>query len=92
MIAKLHISVGEYEFVETEIDVKDIDEAINLYKITKGIYLSSLAGLSRQEWNGVLDKYLKEEATTSDEHERMNRAQAWMIHELDKAKERISAN
>ncbi len=45
--------------------------------------------LSRDEWNNCLDKYRNDISLSSEEHERMDERQKWMIHELDKSDARL---
>lgn len=47
-------------------------------------------GLAQKEWNDCLDRYRKENKMDADLHEKMNRAQQWMIHEMDKSNTRLA--
>lgn len=46
-------------------------------------------GLPPKEWNEVLDNYRNGKGMSVDIGERMNKAQQWLIHELDKSDNRI---
>lgn len=48
------------------------------------------AGLENKEWNEALDKYMDGKGMAPDIHEKMNKAQQWMIHEIDKSKGRLA--
>jgi hypothetical protein len=47
------------------------------------------AGLESVEWNQMLDKYRQGKGMSADQMERMNSAQKWLIHQLDKSDERL---
>ena len=46
-------------------------------------------GLEPKEWNQVVDKYLQEKGMHPEDFEKMNAAQKWWIHELDKGRARL---
>lgn len=47
-------------------------------------------GLPAQEWNQTIDKYFDGKGIAPDVWERCNKAQQWLLHEIDKSKGRIA--
>lgn len=89
MKLKAHVPVEEYGFVEVEVDESEARSIRDVYRDIKNEFRVK-DGLPRLEWNKVLDSYLKEQGMTTDQMESLGEAQSWMIHELDKAKGRLS--
>ena len=94
MKATLRIPTNEqFAFIEFEMEVSGLSEAFEAYDEATGHFKASTdgVGLSTKEWNRCLDKYLTDFTMSSDEGERMNKAQRWFIHELDKSSNRLKA-
>ena len=90
MKATLRIPTNEqFAFIEIEKEVNSSQEAIEAYNEAMGYFKASDGGLNTKEWNDCLVRYLESSEMDSDYHERMNKAQSWMIHEIDKAFNRI---
>ncbi len=92
MNIKFRITTGiEYEFVEIDHSPEEdwspeqirnaYDEYVQTFKVG--------GGLETKEWNECLDKYRTGGKMSVECGEKMNRAQAWFIKELDKSNNRI---
>lgn len=81
-------TADQFAFIEPVVEVESIEEAYRMYESAISMVKVGV-GLEPKEWNAVLDKYRQGKGMTADEHERMNRAQSWLIHELDKSDSRI---
>ncbi len=94
MKAKLHIKIGEFEFLELD---EERGEGFNSKEL-KRIYdevvreFEPKEGLEPKEWNSVLDKYLTENTMESNQHERMSPRQQRMIQEIKKSFARLKVN
>jgi len=75
MKAKLHIPTEEYGFVEVDVEVENIDEAIALYPRDKG-------GLNTPEWARVRDTFVNKGEINDEDFEKLNKAQKWFIMQL----------
>jgi hypothetical protein len=84
------ISTGEYEYLEIQEEVSSVEQAIELHNQATSAYKSLDGGLDQKEWNKALDGYITNGTMPSDVGERMNKAQSWLIHELDKSSARIN--
>ena len=84
------ISTGEYEYLELQEEVKNTEEAIELHNQAVSSYKSLEGGLDQKEWNEALDRYITDGTMDSSMGERMNKAQSWLIHELDKSSNRVN--
>lgn len=82
MRATLHFPTENYGYAEVEIEVETPRDAIKEYHKATAV---PGTGLPTKEWNEVLDKYMAGNGMTPDQHERMDKAQAWFVHELDKS-------
>ena len=79
---KLHIKIGDFEFVEFESD--KIVDLVELYRTTKTAF-EPREGLAQKEWNALLDKYLNTAKMEQHEYDSCSDKQKWMIQELKKA-------
>ena len=86
--ASLRIPTEEqYAYLEIhhEGTIQELLEAYN--EATRAVKVG--IGLEVKEWNGVLDKYRSGKGIEADMWERCNKAQAWLLHELDKSDSRL---
>ena len=90
MKAKLHYPTEQFGFAEVEVEVESLEDAIEIYNASKSSKMASEGGLDTKEWNRVVDKYLSVQTMASNESERMNKAQKWFIHEIDKSFNRLN--
>lgn len=79
----------QYAFIELQMDVDSEDAAVEAYKRVTGLVKASVGGLSQKDWNRLLDQYRTSGSMHPEDHEKMNKAQSWLIHELDKSDSRI---
>lgn len=89
--ATLRIPTEEqYAYIELQMEVENEDAAVEAYKRVTGLVKAQVGGLSQKDFNRVLDRYLTEGTMSAEDHEGMNKAQMWLIHELDKSTTRIN--
>ena len=89
MKAITRISTGEYEYLELQEETTSVEEAIELHNRAVSVYKSQEGGLSPKEWRDCLVRYLESSEMDVECHERMNKAQKWLVSELDRAFNRI---
>lgn len=88
--ATLRIPTEEqYAYIELQMDVESEDAAVEAYKRVTGLVKAQAGGLPQKDWNRLLDQYRTSGSMHPEDHEKMNRAQSWLIHELDKSDNRI---
>lgn len=85
---KIHVPTVEYGFIEAEVE-GDNEDAVEEHNDLLESYRGGL-GLSRDEFNACLDRYLKEGTGETDVYLRMNKEQQNVIQELKKAFKRIN--
>ena len=89
--ATLRIPTEEqFAFIELQMDVDSEDAAVEAYKRVTGLVKAQVGGLSQKDFNRVLDAYITNGSMSAEDHEGMNKAQMWLIHELDKSSNRIN--
>lgn len=88
MKTKLHFPVEQYGFVEVEMEVESVQEALQAYSEAK----KAPIGLEPKEWNTALDRYLKEGTMDSNAYQAMGEAQKGVCQEIKKSLKRIEAN
>ncbi len=91
MKTRIHLSVGEYEFVEIEEEVESVEEANELYNASKTLKMASTEGLDHKEWRSALDRYLTDGTGETDVYLRMSDSQKGVFQELKKSFKRIKA-
>src|SRR3990167_10394759 len=89
--ASIRVPTGlDYAYIEIQAE-GTVEGLVGAYRSLQGA-LKVGVGLETKEWNRVLDKYLKGEGMETDVGERMDEQQKWLIHEIDKANNRINRN
>ena len=83
---KLHIAVGQFEFVETESET--VDEARQDYNEVKRAF-ESKAGLDVKTFNSAIDKYLTTKTMEADNWTDMSDDQKEIIQNIKRAFARI---
>lgn len=91
MKTRIHIKVGDFEFVEAEVEVDKIEDAIELYNASKTVKTSPGQGLEVKEWNQCLDRYLIENKMDSNCYQSMSAVQQNICQEIKKSFARIKA-
>jgi hypothetical protein len=97
MKAKLHFPTESFGFTEVEVEVKDIEEALDLYNTHRSPNLppdeslGGSVGLEPKEWRSVLDEYLTTGRVLDgvNIYERMSPSQKSVVQEIKKAFKRI---
>lgn len=90
MKTTFRIPTTDYAYIEVVEDKEYTPKAIvERFRELQRAYNGGF-GLEAKEWNKLLDNYLLEKGMPSDKFVELDVQQAWMIHELDKAKSRIS--
>lgn len=90
-VGEVQIRTGDFEYINIPVG-GDTEAAVQAFNDLKMAFKASEAnkeGLPQKEWNKCLVGYLKGQGCKPEEHERMSKAQQWMLHELDKAFTRI---
>lgn len=93
MKTTIRIPLDQFAYIELEDDNLTGARAIQIYKDYVQEFNASnvvVEGLPQRDWNRVLDRYLQEKGMTGDDNAQLGKAQAWLIHEIDKAKARLS--
>ena len=80
----------QFAFVEIEFD----EDGMTAEQVRKAYDEYTLAfkfvdGLEQREWNEVLDFYRQGKGMSEETMSRLNKAQAWLIHEIDKSDNRL---
>lgn len=78
----------QYAYIESEFEGTMEDAIAEYRRLT--LLMKGGDGLDAKEWNAALDAYMNNGSMSPELHERMNKAQQWMIHELDKSVSRIN--
>ena len=81
---KLHVAVGEYEFVEKECET--LESLRESYIEVKSAFKD---GLDPKEWRELLDGYLAEGKIVAGKYEQLSDIQMYVIQELKKAFKRV---
>ncbi len=89
--AKHQIKTADFEYIEIECE-GTMESIVESHKALQGMWKAQEAGLPVKEFNSVLDQYRAGKGMSPDVHERMNKAQQWLIHEIDKSDMRMEAN
>ncbi len=87
--ASVRVPTG-VDFAYLEIQVEGTPSAIIEAYDTFTRLVKVGAGLENKEWNEALDRYMDGKGMAPDIHEKMNKAQQWLIHEIDKSKGRLA--
>lgn len=58
MKVKLHIPTETFGYIETEVEVETIGEALHLYDASVKLKIAPTEGLTDKEFNRVVDEYL----------------------------------
>lgn len=89
--ATLRVPTAEpYAYIE--LHVEDTPEGIlEAYNLITGLVKAQENGLPQKEWNELLDNYILGKGMPEHMVEKMGKAQAWLIHEFDKATARIAS-
>ena len=89
--ATYHFPTEQYGYVEVEGEVESIEEAIDLYKLSRSPELPSGEGLDPQAWRDAYDGYMVSHTLTSEVYEKMNGFQQFAIQEEKKRYKRLKA-
>lgn len=85
--AKLRIPTAEqYAYLEVEVEGTHSEILEHYEKFNQLVKVGM--GLDQKEWNECLDRYLSGKGMDVEHHEKMNKAQVWLIHEIDKSEGR----
>lgn len=82
----------QYSYVELELYPEEDwtpEQVRNAYEEYTSTFKFG-GGLPQKEWNQVFDDYRRDKKMRVEEGERMNKAQSWLIHELDKSNLRLA--
>lgn len=79
----------QYAFIELQMDVDSEDAAVEAHKRVTGLVKATVNGLPDKDWRRVVDRYRTEGTMDPEDHEKMNRAQKWWVHQLDLSDNRI---
>lgn len=88
---KVHIAVGQYEFVEVDYDSPE--EARQGYEEVKKAFSEpqNIPSLATKDWQRVLDAYLVENRVEEEDYTRMSDKQRLLINEIKKSLNRVAA-
>lgn len=87
--ASIRVPTGaDYEYIELQ--VEDTPEAIIEALATFKRLVKVGEGLETKVWNTVLDAFRESGRLPTEHFEKMNAAQTWLIHELDKSDSRVA--
>lgn len=91
MKALYHIPTEQYGFVECEVEVASVEDAIESYNALKTLKTASGEGLDDKTWRSAIDEYLltNELKDGTNLYERMNSEQQRTMQEIKKALKRI---
>jgi len=84
-----HIKTGDFEFLEIQDEVTTIEEALESHNRAVSGYKASEGGLEAKEWCRIVEGYLTTGTMSSDQGEKMSKAQKWFIAEIDRAFNRL---
>lgn len=82
---KIHIEIGQYEFVE--IEGESVDELESYYLEVKNQFKTN-EGLKDADWRKCLDGYLRTGKMEAGDYEEMNQFQKGVIQEIKKSLKR----
>ena len=92
MKIKLHIPTEQYGFVEAEFEIKGDETpdeiAEKYYFIAKGF--KQQEGITDKDFNGFLDKYLRENTGDLETYNRMSESQKNIIQAIKRSVKRIA--
>lgn len=88
-VTEIQIKTGDFEYINQKFYGLTAAEAVEKYDELKLKHALS-DGLPVKEWNAIVDKYLTGGKILNGDFERMNGAQRWFIHEIDKSFNRIN--
>lgn len=86
--AKFRFPTEQFAYIEIEAEgsAESLKSQYNAFERL----LKVGVGLDTKEWNKVLDVYRSGHGMSEEVMGRMNKAQQWLIHELDKSDMRIN--
>ena len=86
--ATLRVPTAEpYSYIEITDDFADLASVLERYnEATRAVKVG--VGLENGDWNACVDRYLKGEGMDVEHMEKMNAAQLWFIHQIDKSRNR----
>lgn len=90
MRATLRIPTKEqYAYIELEVEVENTEQAVEIYeeavKMVNGGF-----GISRDEFNEALDRYLKDGTGDTEQYAQMNTEQQRVFQEIKKSIKRVN--
>lgn len=99
MKARLRITTGQYEYIESEVDHKEesIDRVIMSYFHLKDAYERAQKkrlggfGLETKEFNAALDRYLTDGTGETETYVAMSKEQQMVFQEIKKSMKRLKA-
>ncbi len=90
MKATFRIPTKEYAYIElNEVEVSDMNDANEKYQELERT-ISGGEGLSPQDWNTALDRYLTDNNLSEDQYANMSKIQQYVIQEIKKCVKRIN--
>lgn len=85
---KIHIEIGQYQFIEAEADT--VEELEEIYFDVKRTFREGGPGVDPKTWQSALDRYLSTGKMEADTYTEMNDRQKAFIQEIKKAHKRIN--
>lgn len=82
---KIHIEIGQYQFIETECET--IEETKDIHDNIKRLFNGE--GLPVKDFNKALDRYLKDGTGDVEEYMKMSDNQKMVFQEIKKSLKRI---
>jgi hypothetical protein len=82
---EIHVPVEEYGYIAA-VDIANAEEAVLAYREIKNTY-EDIPGLSKEEWNYLIDNYLEEGKLSGDPgrlHD-LSKLQQWFVNEIKKS-------
>lgn len=86
--ATLRFPTKEYAFIELKVS----DTLEGILSVSRGFQNMIVGGegLQPREWNKVLDTYREGSGISEETLSKLNKAQMWLIHEIDKSDQRLN--